>query len=108
MKKKIIILIILFISLLNKNSFSEIIDEIRIDGNQRVSDETILMFSEVAVNDEVNQKKINLILKNLYDSNFFDNVSVKLENNTLMIIVKELPVINEISINGVKAKKIKS
>ena len=105
MKKKIIILIILFISLLNKNSFSEIIDEIRIDGNQRVSDETILMFSEVAVNDEVNQKKINLILKNLYDSNFFDNVSVKLENNTLMIIVKELPVINEISINGVKAKK---
>ena len=107
MKKKIIILIILFISLLNKNSFSEIIDEIRIDGNQRVSDETILMFSEVAVNDEVNQKKINLILKNLYDSNFFDNVSVKLENNTLMIIVKELPVINEISINGVKAKKNK-
>ena len=52
---KIIILIILSISLLNKNSFSEIIDEIRIDGNQRVSDETILCF-QVAVNDEVNQK----------------------------------------------------
>ena len=103
MKKKIIILIILFISLLNKNSFSEIIDEIRIDGNQRVSDETILMFSEVAVNDEVNQKNKSYFKKS-HDSNFFDNVSVKLENNTLMIIVKELPVINEISINSVKAK----
>ncbi len=107
MKKKIILFIILFISVFNINSYSQIIEEIRVDGNQRISDETILMFSEVAVNDEVNQKKINNILKNLYDSNFFDNISVKIEDNTLIIIVKELPVINKISISGVKAKKNK-
>ena len=70
MKKKIILFIILFISVFNINSYSQIVEEIRVDGNQRISDETILMFSEVAVNDEVNQKKINSILKNLYDSNF--------------------------------------
>ena len=29
------------------------------------------------LNDEINEKKLNKILKNLYETNFFKNVSVK-------------------------------
>ena len=88
-------------------SFSEIIKKIEITGNNRISDETILMFSNVDTGQSVKNNKINKILKDLYNSNFFDNVSVKIEKNTLFINVNEAPLINDIKITGVKAEKFK-
>ena len=88
-------------------SFSEIIKKIEITGNNRISDETILMFSNVDTGQSVKNNKINKILKDLYNSNFFNNVSVKIEKNTLFIIVDEAPLIQDIKITGVKAEKFK-
>ena len=88
-------------------SFSEIIKKIEITGNNRISDETILMFSKVNTEQSVNNNKINQILKDLYNSNFFNNVSVKIEKNILFIKVDEAPLIKEIKITGVKAEKFK-
>ena len=50
---------------------------------------------------------VNLLIKKLYDSNFFSNISVKLENNLLSIVVEENPIINSIIFDGEKAKKYK-
>ena len=88
-------------------SFSEIIKKIEITGNNRISDETILMFSKVDTGQSVKNNKINQILKDLYNSNFFNNVSVKIEKNILFIKVDEAPLIKEIKITGVKAEKFK-
>ena len=88
-------------------TFSEIIKKIEITGNNRISDETILMFSDVNTEQSVKNNKINQILKDLYNSNFFNNVSVKIEKNTLFINVDEAPLINDIKITGVKAEKFK-
>ena len=73
--------------------FGEIIKKIEIIGNNRISDETILMFSKVNIGQSVQNNKINQILKDLYNSNFFNNVSVKLEKNMLFIKVDEAPLI---------------
>ena len=88
-------------------SFSEIIKKIEITGNNRISDETILMFSNVDTGQSVKNNKINKILKDLYNSNFFNDVSVKIEKNTLFINVDEAPLIKDIKITGVKAEKFK-
>ncbi|MBD1136100.1 outer membrane protein assembly factor BamA [Pelagibacterales bacterium SAG-MED49] len=88
-------------------SFSEIIKKIEITGNNRISDETILMFSKVDIGQSVKNDKINQILKDLYNSNFFNNVSVKIEKNTLFIKIDEAPLIKDIKITGVKAEKFK-
>ena len=88
-------------------SFGEIIKKIEITGNNRISDETILMFSNVDTGQSVKNNKINKILKDLYNSNFFNNVSVKIEKNTLFINVDEAPLIKDIKITGVKAEKFK-
>ena len=105
--KKIILLIIAFLYFFSfKHSYSEIINEYSINGNSRISDETIIMFSNTNINDDINSNKINEILKNLYNTNFFENVSVKLDKNILTIDVIEAPIINEIFIEGIKAKKI--
>ncbi len=93
--------------ILTNVSFSEIINSIEVNGNDRVSNDTIVMFSDVREGDTINPEKIDNILKNIYDSDFFDDVSIKFENNKLIINVKELPIIQNISYQGVKANRIK-
>ena len=65
------------------------------------------MFADIEENEIINTQKINEILKNLYESNFFKDVSVNFEENFLRITVTELPIIDKITYNGIKAKKIK-
>ncbi len=88
-------------------SFSEKIDSISVSGNERISDETVIMFANVSKNTEIDINDVNLILKNIYNSNFFKNVKVNLSNNVLYISVEEFPIIENISIKGIKADKIK-
>ena len=90
----------------NNTVLADIVKNIEVKGNERISSETILMFSDVSINDEVNSQKINKILKNLYDSNFFENISINITNNNLLINVVELPIIENILFKGIKAKKI--
>jgi outer membrane protein insertion porin family len=86
--------------------FSEIIEKIIINGNKRISDETVIMFSNVSIKDEVSNKKLNLILKDLYKTNYFENVNVSLKDKTLQIDVKEHPIIQKISYTGIKSKTL--
>ena len=88
-------------------SYSEIIKSFKITGNERISNDTIIMFSNVFVGSDIDTNDLNIILKNVYDSNFFDDVSVNLSENVLQINVKELPIIQNITYEGIKANKIK-
>ena len=88
-------------------SFSEIVKKIQITGNKRISDETILMFSRINEGQNFNSSTLNKILKNLYDSNYFSDVSVKFEDSIILIKVAEAPLIKDIKISGIKAKKFK-
>ena len=100
-------LLIFIILLLFKTHFvsSEIINEIQVEGNNRVSERTIINFSEIKKGDDTTNKILNDSLKKLYDTNFFELVEFKLENNILTIQVSEYPVVQEIIINGIKAQK---
>ena len=53
---------------------SEVINKINITGNERIPDETIKMFSGVNINDDITLNDIDKILKNIFNSNFFDMV----------------------------------
>ena len=72
------------------------IKDIIILGNDRIPNETIIMFSGIKIDDEINDNKLNKILKELYDSNFFEDISVSIDKNILTIQVKELPIIDNI------------
>ena len=65
-------LLIFIILLTFKFSFvsSEIINEIRVEGNNRVSEKTIINFSDIQKGNDVTKKILNDSLKRLYDSNF--------------------------------------
>ena len=98
-----IFLIFIFFS---QSVLAEIIKKIEINGNQRIPNETIIMFSGVNINDNIETQDLNQILKNLYDSNFFENIVVDFNERKLEITVTEFPVIDQIIYNGIKAKKI--
>lgn len=99
---KVFFLIIVF----NTDSFSDIVNKIEIKGNQRISAETVQLFSKVEIGENINQIDINLILKDLYKTSFFEDVKIQLKNNTLVIFVKEYPLIQTINYNGIKSSKI--
>ena len=82
------------------------IEKIIVDGNERISDQTIIMFSGTKIEDEVDVNKINDILKNIYESNFFDDVKVNFENKILNIFVIEKPIVENISYQGIKSNKV--
>ena len=87
---------------------AETVSKIIIEGNDRISSETIKMFSGVSENDDLSESDLNSILKNLYDSNFFELVSIKLENNILLINIKENPIIQNIYYEGIKSDQLLS
>ena len=64
-----------------------------------------MVFSEISEDQSLNENSINNILKKLYKSGYFKDVSVKIENNNLIIDVFENPVIQTVYINGIKRKK---
>ena len=105
--KKIFVSIVLFITFLNVNSYSEVVEKIEIKGNERISNETIIIFGDVAIGKNYEKSDVNSLIKKLYETTFFSNISVELENNKLSIVVKENPIINTITFDGEKAKKYK-
>ena len=100
MKKFLIFLFLFFLNV--GNSQADIIKKIDIIGNDRVSKNTIINFSELKIGDDINPQILNDSLKKLYDTNFFENVNVSFNNNLLSIEVKEYPIIQEIVIKGIK------
>ena len=77
--------IIFFFTVLTNQSFSEIVKKIEIIGNDRISDDTIILFSEVTTNQEVNSVDLNNLTKNLYSTNYFKDIKVTFNNGLLTI-----------------------
>src|SRR6056300_310486 len=98
-----------FIIFLIKITFvnAEIVKSISVNGNDRISDKTVIIFSKVNIGDELIINDLNEIIVNLYNIDFFENISVNLKDNVLSINVKENDLIQSVEINGVKNKKLK-
>tara|TARA_Y100000758_G_scaffold181063_1_gene128809 strand:+ start:520 stop:2760 length:2241 start_codon:yes stop_codon:yes gene_type:complete len=105
--KKLFISIILFFIFLSAHSHAEVVKKIEIKGNERISAETITIFGDISVGKNYEISDINSLIKKLYDTTFFSNISVVVKNNILSVTVKENPIINSITFEGEKAKKYK-
>ena len=101
--KPFTVLYIIFIAFFSINkSYSDTIKDFKITGNERLAKETIVLFSELNIGDEVDQNIINLSFKKLFETKNFKNLKVNFENGIIFIEVIENPIIQSIQINGVK------
>jgi outer membrane protein insertion porin family len=94
-----------FIIILISASFAEMINSIEISGNKRLSKPSILLFGKIENKKDYSNDNLNLILKNLYETNFFKQVNLNIENSILKIKVLENPIIEDIEINGLDNKE---
>ena len=105
--KRIFFVFIIFYFVFNSQSYSEIIKKVKVLGNDRVSLETIMVFGDITIGSNYESEDINLLIKKLYETTFFSNISIDLENGNLSIVVAENPIINSVIFEGEKAKKYK-
>ena len=99
------LLCFLFIS---SNAFADVLKKVEFLGNKRISDETIKVYGEIQLNKNYQDDDINEIIKKLYSTNFFSNVSTNFSNGVLKINVIENPIIYSIDIEGEEVKKFKA
>ena len=104
---KYVLTTILFLLFLIGTSHAVVIKDIKINNNKRITEETIITYGNIELNKEYNQKELNNIIKDLYDTNFFKKISIKIDGETLVLNVEENKIIQSVRIEGVKSNKIK-
>ena len=104
MKFITIFLLIISYSLTAK---AEVINKVIVNNNDRISLNTIKTYGNIEIGSDYSSSDLNNILKNLYETNFFQDVSLKIEDNILLIDVIENKLIQKININGIKSKTFK-
>ena len=105
---KIKFLILLFANkiFIITSTLSEQLKSIDIEGNERLADETIILFSNLKIGDDIDANIINNTFKNLFQTDYFKDLKINFNSGKLNINVKENPIIQEIKINGIKNKSI--
>ncbi len=93
-----------FIFVLLSPSYGNVINNIEIIGNKRISKETILVLGNIQIGKEASSSELNNILKELYKTDFFSDVQINFDENILKINIKENPIIEKITITGIKKK----
>ena len=101
--KFIVIIILLICNVTVASDYNEI----KVKGNDRISIETVIMFSGLRDVNNITEENLNNSIKKLYETNYFKDVSISFENKIINIVVDENPIIQNIVINGVKNKEIK-
>ena len=87
-------------------SYAEKYNEIKVIGNQRLSVETIVMFSGLDIKNDINLSDLNESIKNLYKTNYFKDIKISTDEKTIKIEIVENSIIQSIEINGVKNKSM--
>tara|TARA_Y100000590_G_scaffold26555_1_gene29883 strand:+ start:4670 stop:6922 length:2253 start_codon:yes stop_codon:yes gene_type:complete len=102
---RILFFIIFIFAFVIQNSYAEILKEVKVTGNKRISKETILIFGQIKINENLEAENLDDILKKLYETNFFSDVKLNFSQNILEIILEENPIIQNVVFNGIPAKK---
>ncbi len=97
-----IFLLFIIVSHLN----AEEVNDIKVINNERISKETILIFADIKIGKDYDQNDLNEILKDIYETNFFSNVTLEIKNGLLIIDVVENKIIQNITINGIEKQEL--
>ena len=82
------------------NSF--VIEDIRVEGLQRMTPGTIFNYLPVKVGDTFNEQISVEATQALFKTGFFDDIKLERDGNVLVVIVKERPAIGSIDFSGNK------
>ena len=82
---KILIIATALFFFVTLNVNAEIVNKITITGNKRISSETIKVLGNISIQKNFEKKQLNNLLKRLYETDFFSDVKIDLNNGELRI-----------------------
>jgi outer membrane protein insertion porin family len=99
--------LIIFFVFLNINLvFAKTFENIKINGNTRVSLNSIIVLGDIDIKGDYTDSELSQIIKKLYETDFFENIKINISNDLMIINVVENPIIEDLQIIGVKNKKL--
>ncbi len=105
---KYLFIILLFFKLTFTYALGEVINNIEIKNNNRITKETIITFGGIELGKDYSQEQLNDILLDLYSTNFFSDIKFNIRGDTLIVDVEERKIVQKIILNGIKAEKTKN
>ena len=102
---KNILLFFLLIVFIFGSANAEVVKDVKVENNKRVSKESIIAFGNIKLGTDYNEKEINDILIDLYNTNFFSDIKLNVVNGILIVNVKEKKIIQSITLEGIKSKE---
>jgi outer membrane protein insertion porin family len=79
---------------------SAVVQQIRVDGTQRIDPETVQSYLLIKPGDEADAEKLDRSLKALFATGLFADVTLRQDGGTLIVRVVENPIINRIAFEG--------
>ena len=102
--KKFLLSIVL-VCLLFNSANADLINDIKLENNKRVSKESIIAFGNIKLGKDYSETELNQILVDLYETNFFLNIKLEIVDNVLVINVEEKKIIQTVLLEGIKSKE---
>jgi outer membrane protein insertion porin family len=81
---------------------SFVVRDMRVEGLRRISEGTVFNYLPINVGDTIDQVRIREAIRALYDQALFDDIEMRREEDTLIVVVKERPSIENFTIDGNK------
>ncbi|WP_298401492.1 outer membrane protein assembly factor BamA [Sphingobium sp.] len=78
---------------------------ITVNGTQRLEQDTVLSYTKLRIGQPYTQESLDQALRDLYETELFADVQIRNDNGSLIVEVKENPVINRIVLEGNKRLK---
>jgi outer membrane protein insertion porin family len=94
--------LLLFLGLIAAQVQAFEVEDIRVEGLQRISAGTVFNYLPVKTGDDVNTGNSAQIIRTLFKTGFFKDVRLERDGNVLIVFVRERPAIAEINITGNK------
>jgi outer membrane protein insertion porin family len=79
-----------------------VVKDMRVEGLQRISEGTVFNYLPVNIGDTVDSNRIGEAIRALYGQNLFQDIEMRRDGETLVIVVKERPSIESFEIEGNK------
>ena len=104
--KKIALISFIFLVSIFSSAYADIIDDIVVKNNNRISKQTIITYGKIELNKDYTLKDINQVFRNLYETDFFETLKIDIVGSQLVINVKENKILQSVSVKGVKSKSL--
>ncbi len=86
---------------ISAHAFEEfIVQDIRLEGLQRISIGTVFNYLPIKVGDKINEKLTTQSIHSLYKTGFFKDIKIERDGDVLVVFVAERPALSKIEVEG--------